>query len=443
MKNFDASYFRQLTKDEKEKALATLSDSECEELLYDWDFWARDKQRTPDGNWSNWLILAGRGFGKTRVGAEWVRQQARRYRYVNLIGATSDDARDIMIDGESGIMAVCPRDERPIYKAHVRALFWPSGCKSLVFTADEPERLRGKQHEKLWADELCAWRYPASWDQAMFGLRLGDNPQACITTTPKPTKIIRELMNDPATFVTRGSSDENRNNLAPKFFDTIISRYAGTRLERQERYAEILDDNPNALWSRSNIDFHRVLRPPADIVRVVIGIDPAVTSNEDSDETGIVVCCRDRAGHGYVLDDLSCVEKPDKWAAVAVSALDRHSGDRIVAEVNNGGDMVESVLRTVRRRIPYKAVRASRGKAIRAEPISSLYEQGLIHHVGAFPQLEDQLCEWNPSESGKSPDRLDALVWAFTELFSSNICKPVVAGSRNFSNTSRVPTHLR
>lgn len=223
-------------------------------LAWLWPLWARDEQLPPDGDWTYWLILAGRGFGKSRTGAEWVRQQVQTCRYVNLIGATADDARDIMVEGDSGILGCCPKAERPEYRKSERKLLWPGGAVSLIFTADEPERLRGKQHEKLWADELAAWRYPAAWDQAKFGLRLGANPQACITTTPRPTSAVRELAADPACHVTRGTTYDNRANLAPSFYAQIIKRYEGTRLGRQELNAEILDDNPNALWQRAMIE---------------------------------------------------------------------------------------------------------------------------------------------------------------------------------------------
>jgi phage terminase large subunit-like protein len=390
-----------------------LTPSELTTLEYDWRFWARDKQLPPPEPWRYWVILAGRGFGKTRTGAEWVREEARRYPMVNLIGATADDARDIMIEGESGILAICPPDERPEYRISKRRLEWPNGAWSLIFTADEPERLRGKQHMKLWADELASWRYQEAWDQAMFGLRLGDNPQACVTTTPKPMKILKDLLGRDDTVVARGSTYENRANLAAGFFTDIIRQYEGTRLGRQELLAEILDDVPGALWTRALLDDHRRGDLP-DLKRVVIAIDPAVTATDDSDETGILVAGVDRAGEGYVFDDLSGRYSPDGWARRVSYAYHHREADRAVAEVNNGGDLVEATLRTVDKAISYKAVRATRGKYTRAEPIAALYEQGRVHHVGTFPELEDQMCTWVPGE--KSPDRLDALVWALTEL---------------------------
>lgn len=401
--------YYQLLKVERERRIA-------EAAKFDWLKHARPNQLTPPEPWVYWLILAGRGFGKTRTGAEQVRIWVRNYPYVNLIGATSDDARDIMIEGESGILAVCPKDERPKYLSQKRQLQWPNGAKSLIFTADEPERLRGKQHMKLWADEYCAWRYPEAWDQASLGLRLGDNPQAIITTTPKPTKALKELITDAGTVVTKGSTYENQGNLAQAFISKVVTKYEGTRLGRQELNAELLDDNPGALWQRSQIDKLRVKTAPA-MRRVVVAIDPAATKNKDSDETGIVVCGLGVDGHGYVLADLSLRGTPEEWGRAAVYAYRFNEADRIIGETNNGGDMVEHVIRTVDNKVPFKAVHASRGKITRAEPISSLYEQGKCHHVGSFPHLEDQMCEYDPKTAKFSPDRMDALVWAFTELF--------------------------
>jgi phage terminase large subunit-like protein len=412
-----AEQLRSLPDGEREHFLAGLSDEEALTLFYDWEVWARPEQLIPPGPWQVWLIMAGRGFGKTRCGAETVREWVKTHRYVNLIGATADDARDIMVEGESGILAICPPDERPQYRPSKRRLEWPNGAISLIFTADEPERLRGKQHEKLWCDEVASWKYEESWDQAMFGLRLGNNPQAIATTTPKPTKLMRGLVKESTTHVTRGSTYDNEQNLAGTFLSKIITKYEGTRLGRQELNAELLEDNPGALWNRDNIDETRIQKMP-DLLRVVVGVDPAASSNEDSDETGIVICGRDKQQppHFYVIDDLSTVASPDGWAASAVRGYGLHKADRIIGEVNNGGEMVEAVIRHKDANVSYKAVHASRGKAIRAEPISALYEQKRVHHVGFFAQLEDQLCDWNPQTDTDSPDRLDALVWALTEL---------------------------
>ena len=276
--------------------IASIPDDLAESIRWDWDWRARQEQRLPPGDWRYWLIMAGRGWGKTRTGAETVRRWVKDFPFVNLIGATLDDARDIMIEGESGILAICPPAERPRYVN--RQLHWPNGAKSLVFTADEPERLRGKQHMKLWTDEIAAWRYPEAWEQAMFGLRLGDNPQAVITTTPKPTESLKALVKDPHTIITRGTSYDNRDNLAPAFFDAIVRKYEGTRLGRQELNAELLEDVPGAIWTRKLIDATRLpsmMEVRWDLVtRIVVAIDPAVSHNPDSDETGIVVAALTR-----------------------------------------------------------------------------------------------------------------------------------------------------
>lgn len=409
--------FKNLPLPQKIQHLETLSDDEAIELLYAWEYWARPDQILPEVNppFVTWLILAGRGWGKTRTGAEAVRKWIKTNKYVNLIGATLDDARDIMIEGESGILAICPKDERPQYIG--RQLRWPNGAKSLIFTADEPDRLRGKQHMKFWADELCAWRYPESWDQASFGLRIGDQPQCIVTTTPKPTKELKALIADPTTFVTKGVTDDNYQNLSPVFINKIISKYRGTRLGRQELSAEILDDNPGALWKRKDIEDLRVLKHP-ELKRIVVAIDPATTSNPDSDETGIVVAGLGVDNHGYVLDDVTLRGTPEEWSQRAVTAYHFHSADRIIGETNNGGEMIETVIRMKDKNVSYKAVHASRGKITRAEPISALYEQKKVHHVGCFPELEDQMCDYDPKTAKYSPDRMDALVWALTELMA-------------------------
>lgn len=417
--------FRTLPAAEQIKRINELTDAQAEALVYDWSWHGRPDQQIPKGSWITWLILAGRGWGKTRTGAETVRQWVKKYPYVNLIGATADDARDIMIDGESGILAICPKDERPKYISQKRRLEWPNGARSLIFTADEPERLRGKQHMKLWADELCAWRYPEAWDQASLGLRLGDSPQAVVTTTPKPTKHLKALLADSTTIATRGSTYDNQQNLAGAFLTKIVTKYEGTRLGRQELNAEILDDNPGALWKRSQIDALRIKVAPA-LKRIVVAIDPAATKNPDSDETGIVVCGIDAIGEGHVLADLSMRGTPEEWGRVAVMAYHDHKADLIIGETNNGGDMVESVIRSVEKNAPFKAVHASRGKITRAEPISALYEQGKCHHVGSFPILEDQMCEYDAKTAKFSPDRMDALVWGFTELMTQQLQIPTI-----------------
>lgn len=384
------------------------------ELKYDWNFWARDKQKIPEQDFFAWIVLAGRGFGKTRTGAETVRQWVRNNPIVNLIGATADDARDIMIEGESGILAVCPDNERPQYVASKRRLEWPNGAISLIFTADEPERLRGKQSMKLWMDELAAWRYPEAYDQAMMGLRLGAKPQAIITTTPKPTKIIFDLIKDPRNIITTGSTYENRANLSGGFFDYVIKKYEGTRLGRQELNAELLTDAPGALWKREQIDASRVLKAP-ELEYIVVGVDPSASSN--GDEAGIITAGRKGEDY-YTLADDSLQGSPDAWARAVVTAYHRHKANLIVAEKNNGGEMVEAVIKQVDNTVPVKLVHASRGKATRAEPVAAIAEQGRDHHVGTFPALEDELCLWMPGDA--SPNRLDAKVWAITELLDSS-----------------------
>lgn len=412
-----AQHFLRLPPAVRDARIAELTDAECAALNSDWAFWSRPNQQLPPGDWTTWLILAGRGYGKTRTGAETVREWVKSNRYVNLIGPTADDARDVMIEGESGILAICPKGERPLYKPSKRLLLWPNGARSLIFTADEPERLRGKQHGKLWGDEIASWRYADAWDQARLGLRLGSKPQAVCTTTPKPTRLIKDLIKDPSTHVTRGTTYENVDNLAPTFLSDIITKYEGTRIGRQELNAEVLDDNPNALWKRKDIDDARVNDAP-ELSRVVVAIDPAVTSNENSDETGIIVAGRDNQSppHFYVLDDRSLVASPAGWARVAINAYRKWEADRVIGETNNGGEMIESTLRNVDANVAYTAVHASRGKVTRAEPVAALYEQGRVHHVGSLPQLEDQQCDYDPTVSQASPDRMDALVWAITEL---------------------------
>jgi len=416
-----ASFLASLPKALREELVDELSPDEARALLDDWPFWARPNQLPPNGDWRVWLLLAGRGFGKTRTGAELVRSRiaARSARRVALVAPTAGDARDVMVEGESGILAISPQWDRPRWEPSRRRLTWRNGAIATFYSADEPERLRGPQHDTAWCDELAAWRYPQTWDMLMFGLRLGDDPCVVVTTTPRPTSLIRALLKDPSVVVTRGSTYENRPNLAPHFLEQIIRKYEGTRLGRQELEAEILDEVPGALWTHGLIDAGRVRAPP-ELTRVVVAIDPAVTSDEQSNETGIIVAGKDAKLHGYVLADASGRYPPTEWARTAIAAYRAFNADRIVAEVNNGGDMVENTIRMVDPHMPFTAVRATRGKAIRAEPIAALYEQGRVHHVGGFAELEDQMTAFavdlDRGMAGYSPDRVDALVWAFTEL---------------------------
>lgn len=403
--------------EQQQQILEMLTDEQCAELLFDWQFLARPDQLPPAGDWRTWFIRTGRGWGKTRTAAEWVRDQVANHgrRRIALVAATAADARDVMVEGQSGLLSCYPDAERPLYEPSKRRITWPNGAIATTYSADEPERLRGPQHDAAWADELAAWkRAREAWDMLMFGLRLGANPQTVVTTTPKPLSLLREIEESPETVTTTGSTYANAANLAPVFLSKILRRYKGTRLGRQEIEGERLDDIPGALWSRQMIEDARVsVLPP--LKRVVVAVDPAVTSGEDSDDTGIIVGGLSYDGHVYVLDDATCHTSPDAWARTVVAAYARHQADRIVGEVNNGGELVETVLRTVDASIPYTAVHASRGKRVRAEPVAALYEQGRVHHVGEFVELEDQLVCWVP-DAADSPDRLDALVWMVTEL---------------------------
>lgn len=406
--------------------------------LYDWSLWRRPKQATPAGAWRVWLILAGRGFGKTRTGAEFVREQvdAGKARHIALVGATAADVRDTMIEGESGLLAIYSPDRRPRYEPSKRRVTFHNGATASAYSADEPDRLRGPNHDLAWADELAAWRYPDAWDQLMLGLRIGDHPRVVVTTTPRPTPIIQRLMKqtDGSVSITRGSTYENSANLADDFLTEMKRRYEGTRLGRQELHAEILEDVEGALWSRDTIDADRRSEAPATR-RVVVAIDPAVSNTEDSAETGIVVAGLGVDDHGYVLDERSLRGSPTDWARAAVDAYHAHRADSIIAEANQGGDMVKHVLRTIDATVPIKLVHASRGKRTRAEPVAALYEQHRVHHVGFFHALEDQLCSWIP-DVGASPDRLDALVWAFTELMIDGARRAPIVSPASLTQTS-------
>lgn len=423
-----------LPEPQRNEILSDLSETQAEELAFDWGFWGRPEQLEPDGNWSTWLILSGRGWGKTRCGAEWVRKivcgktpLARgEVGRVALIAETAADARDVLVEGESGILSIHPNDFRPHYEPSKRRLTWPNGAVATLFNAVEPDQLRGPQQEAAWCDELAKWRYAReTWDNLQFGLRLGTNPRQVITTTPRPIPLLKEILSEPGVVVTKGSTYDNKANLAPKFLAKIEQRYAGTRLGRQELNAEILDDAPGALWSRSNLDAHRRKKSEVpQLQRVVVSIDPAAKSGGggDSDrgaKTGIIAAGLGIDGRGYVLDDASCALGPHGWASRAVALFDQHNADIIVGEVNQGGDMVEATVRSVRDIVPFKNVHASKGKVTRAEPVAALYEQGRVSHVGSFPDLEDNMVLFTPLgiEGDTTADNVDALVWGLTELF--------------------------
>ncbi|MDB5553198.1 MAG: ATP-binding protein [Rhizobium sp.] len=397
---------------------AALADS----LASDWRTKARPSQLAPPGDWSIWLQLAGRGYGKTRSGVEWTRQKILSgCRRVAIVAPTAADCRDVLVEGPSGFLATAPKHDRPEYEPSKRRLTWKSGATAALFSAEEGERLRGPEHDAAFCDELATWADFGTWDNLMFGLRIGRNPQCCVTTTPRPVKILRELLEreGKGVVITRGKTSENAANLSPVFLSQVVGKYQGTRLGRQELDGELLLDVPGALWQREWLDQHRVAKAP-DLKRIVVAIDPAISNHEGSDETGVVIAGVGHDGHVYVLEDASGRYAPHEWAQRAIVAYRAHKADRIIAEVNQGGLMVQETIRTIDRDVPYRAVHASRGKVTRAEPVSALYEQGKVHHVGQFAELEDQLCsfssDFDRGSAGYSPDRLDALVWAVSEL---------------------------
>lgn len=387
-----------------------------------WRHIARPEQLPPDGDWLTWAFVAGRGAGKTRSAAEWVHELAQQQPGVRiaLVGRTPADVRDVMIEGDSGILA-CAHTNRPVYQPTKRRLTWPNGSMAVTYSAEVPAQLRGPQHHYAWADEAAAWTdapkgdtLDTAWNNLMLGLRLGNAPRCVVTTTPKPNALTRTILARSSTVVTRGSTYDNLANLAPSFREQVLATYEGTRIGRQELLGELLDDVEGALWTLERIEAGRVAAPP-DMQRIVVAIDPSGGAGPSSDEQGIVVAGLGVDGELYVLADRSCKLSPHGWASRAVAAFHEFHADRIVAEKNFGGDMVASTIQQVDANVPVKVLTASRGKVQRAEPVAALYEKGRVHHVGALPQLEDQMTTWTP-QSGTSPDRVDALVWAITEL---------------------------
>lgn len=389
-----------------------------------WREIARPEQLAPEGDWLVWAYVAGRGAGKTRSAAEWVDEKAKLNPGVRiaLVGRTPADVRDVMIEGESGILA-CAGKQRPVYESTKRKLTWPNGSTAHAYSAEVPDQLRGPQHHFAWCDEPAAWTdarkgdiLDTAWNNLLLGLRLGANPQCVATTTPKPNALIRTLLARASTVVSRGSTYDNLGNLAPSFREHVLATYEGTRIGRQELLGELLEDVEGALWTLDRIDAGRVAIAP-DMVRVVVAIDPSGGSGPNNDEQGIVVAGLGVDGGLYVLADRSCKLSPHGWASRAIAAYREFAADRIVAERNFGGEMVESTILQVDKLVPVKVITASRGKVQRAEPIAALYEHvpARVHHVGALPQLEDQLTAWTPQD-GTSPDKLDAMVWALTEL---------------------------
>lgn len=409
-----------------------------EDLLWSWAFWARPQQLPPPGPWRVWFIMAGRGFGKTRSGAEAARAAVKRYRFTSFLAPTADSVRVVMIEGESGVLAICPRHERPRYQPSKRQLIWPNGAKTLLFSAEEPDRLRGPQHQWAWVEEPASYRYPEALDQLLLGLRLPPDPRVVVTGTPKPVRIVRDLLDDDGTVLTGGTSYENAQNLDPGWYSDLIGRYEGTRLGKQELLAQLLSDVPGAGWT------HDVIRhgpPPdrGDLRRVSVGVDPSASDSEEAAEMGIVVCAEGWNGYGYVLADRTTRGSAHERSLAVLRTAWSFDADVIVCETNNGGDWIPAMLRATHQalaaedpatpRLPHiKVVTASRGKLTRAEPLSALYEQGLYTHAPVDPprmgwkgpiaplaNLEDQMTTYVQGE-GTSPDRLDALVWADSEL---------------------------
>lgn len=388
----------------------------------EWAEIARPEQLPPAGQWLTWAFIAGRGAGKTRSAAEWINGQAQAnpgWR-IALVGRTPADVRDVMIEGESGILAVA-RENTPVYQSTKRRLTWPNGSMAWAYSAEVPAQLRGPQHHCAWCDEPAAWTdarkgdtLDTAWNNLMLGLRLGRDPRCVATTTPKPVALIRTILGRRSTAVTRGSTYDNLANLAPSFREEVLAAYEGTRIGRQELLGEVLEDVEGALWTVALIDADRVRAAP-DMSRIVVAVDPSGGSGPDNDEQGIVVAGLGVDGDVYILADRSCRLSPHGWASRAVGAYREFEADRIVAEVNYGGAMVESTIGQVSASVPVKVITASRGKVQRAEPVSAAYEKHRVHHVGALAQLEDQMTTWTPQD-GTSPDRLDALVWAVTEL---------------------------
>ncbi|MCK4204568.1 DNA-packaging protein [Brucella pituitosa] len=403
--------------------------AECEWLIE-----ARDAQLPPSGDWRVWLILGGRGSGKTRAGAEWVSGMAlglapfatRACGHIALIGETFADAREVMVDGPSGILSVS-RASRPRYETTRRRLLWDNGAVASLYSSEDPDGLRGPQFDAAWCDELAKWKNPqATWDMLQFGLRLGDSPRQVVTTTPRAVPLLKTLMTDNSVAMTHMRTSENASNLADGFMQAINQRYAGTRLGRQELDGELIEERAGALWSRERIEQCFEQEAP-QLVRILVAVDPPASSGKSSDACGIVVAGIDECSIGHVIADESMsMAKPHQWARRAIALYHSFEADAILAEVNQGGEMVAAVLSAEDASVPVLMRRASRGKWLRAEPVAALYEQDRVRHAGRFPALEDEMCDFAPEglSNGRSPDRLDALVWALGELMLSADRKP-------------------
>ena len=416
----------------EERAMA-LSGLDPDQLLWDWSMWGRPEQLAPEGNWNIWIYLAGRGAGKTRSAAEWVREQAKYttegQRRFALVARTAADVRDVIVEGESGIMNVTPPSERPLYEPSKRRLTWPNGNTATCFTADEPDSLRGPQFTHAWGDEVAAWRQTpdaagmTAFDNLRVGTRLGANPQIMVTTTPKRVPLLYSLLDEAKksgkVVVSRGSTMDNQGNLSETYLDTITGVYAGTRLAAQELYGEMLDSVEGALWTLEMLESTRISSYPGQTPLRVIGVDPSVAENP-RDECGIVVCAStaDRdlyKRQAWVLEDATIHGSPEVWANKVVE-MARRWGCPVVAEVNQGGALVRNAINSIDPNIKVFEVHSKHGKALRAEPIVLAYEQQRVHHIGYLAELEDQMTSWIPGETSKSPDRVDALVHAMTAL---------------------------
>ncbi|GLQ17938.1 DNA-packaging protein [Maritalea porphyrae] len=404
-----------------DQLLAQLDHDELEALKFDWSIWARRSQLPPNGDWTTWLLLGGRGAGKTRAGAEWVRASAMAQKPkspIALVGETLADARAVMVEGHSGLMSIHPTSERPSFHRARNELEWPNGAIARLYSAADPESLRGPQFASAWCDEVCKWGHAdETWDMLQFCMRLGERPQQLVTTTPKPMKLLKRIIDDPMTRVSKVKTQDNRKNLAPAFLNHIVGQYRGTSLGRQELEGEILQSADDALWSRQLIDLNRVATAP-ELERIVVAVDPPVTSHDKSDSCGIVVAGLFEESV-YVLADATISKaSPLKWARKVVELYEYYQADCVVAEVNQGGDLVSNALLQVEPSLPVKSVHAKRGKWLRAEPVALLYERGCVRHVGLLAELEDQMCNFSVDgrSNGHSPDRLDALVWAVAEL---------------------------
>ncbi|WP_210242906.1 DNA-packaging protein [Pararhizobium mangrovi] len=415
-----ASSLASLPEAERQAVLASLSDEQAQELLWDWRFWARPNQIAPSGDWLTWLALAGRGFGKTEAGAQWVRERvAQGHRSIALVAETQKDLEEVMV---ARIIAIHPPKEAPTVRYKPVRLTWPNGAIALGYNGTEPNQLRGPEFDTAWVDELAKYRYAReTWDMLQFTMRAGEDPRVFVTTTPRPIPVLREIIKDATTVISRGSTFDNAGNLPAQFLAKLKTRYEGTRLGRQELNAEVLDDVPGALWTRGMIDAARANVVVPDMQRIVVAIDPSGTGGDEDngDSIGIVVAGQGIDGLGYILADRSCKLSPDGWGRRAVAAYHEFGADRIIAERNYGGAMVEHVIRTIDRRVSYREVVASRGKVVRAEPVAALYEQNRVRHVAAdLEALEDQMCSMTGDGflGDGSPDRLDAGVWALTDL---------------------------